>query len=225
MGLPEFALLFDLDGTLVDTEALHLKAYGDIFREAGREIDMAYYVARIAGRSNEAILADAFPERPVGEHVVMADRKEALYRSFVAALAPTPGLNALLDWAERHGLPRAVVTNAPRANATHVLTALGVAERFDCVIASGEVARPKPDPEPYLTALERLGVAVPNAVVFEDSLSGVRAGVAAGLPTFGMLTSLSEDALLQVGAVRAIRDFQDRSLWNWLAERSGRPVG
>jgi len=223
--MTDFALLFDLDGTLVDTEHLHLQAFGDIFREAGLEIDQAYFVAHIAGRSNEHIMADAFPGRSPAEHEAIADRKEALYRSLVDRLEPAPGLIDLLDWADRHGLPLAVVTNAPRANATHVLAALGIADRFRRVIAGGEVARAKPDPLPYLTALADLGGTVPNAVVFEDSRSGVRAGIAAGLPTIGMLTSLDEATLLGEGAVLALRDFTDPRLRDWLVKRTGVPAG
>lgn len=225
MPTPEFALLFDLDGTLVDTEELHLKAFGSIFRSFGQDIDMGYYNAHIAGRSNAEIMANAFPDLPIEQHGTLSDRKESLYRSFVGALQPTPGLPDLLDWAERHDLPCAVVTNAPRANATHVLAALGLADRFGCVIAGDEVSRPKPDPMPYLTALDRLGATAGKAVVFEDSLSGIRAGMAAGIATFGMLTSLGEAALLREGVVQAIQDFLDARLRAWLADRSGKPMG
>jgi HAD superfamily hydrolase (TIGR01509 family) len=225
MPTPEFALLFDLDGTLVDTEELHLKAFGSIFRSFGQDIDMGYYNAHIAGRSNAEIMANAFPDLPVYQHAILSDRKESLYRSFVGALHPTPGLQDLLGWAERYDLPCAVVTNAPRANATHVLAALGLTDRFDCVVAGDEVSRPKPDPMPYLTALDRLGATAGKAVVFEDSLSGIRAGKAAGIATFGMLTSLGEAALLQEGTVQAIRDFRDARLWAWLVDRTGKSAG
>ncbi|MDB5361560.1 MAG: haloacid dehalogenase [Rhodospirillales bacterium] len=211
-----FALLFDLDGTLADTEALHLKAFETVF---GRPIDLDYFNAHISGQSNERIMAHAFPGRSVDEHVVLSDRKESLYRSFVGPLDPTPGLPELLRWASRHALPCAVVTNAPRANATLVLAALGLSDRFDCVIAGDEVGRSKPHPEPYLTALDALGSQASNAVAFEDSLSGLRAAVAAGLPTFGMLTSLREADLLREGAVQAIDDFRDGRLWDWLERR------
>lgn len=212
-----FALLFDLDGTLVDTEELHRQAFQVVF---DREIDMAYYAAHISGRSNDRIMAAAFPDRPVEEHLALADRKESLYRSFVDRLEPTPGLMELLAWAEQRALPSAVVTNAPRANATLVLAALGLSDRFDCVVAGDEVERPKPHPQPYLTALAALGVDASNAVAFEDSLSGLHAAVAAGLPTFGMLTGLGEEALLREGAIRAIKDFRDAALWDWLAARA-----
>jgi len=212
-----FALLFDLDGTLVDTEALHRQAFQVVF---GRDIDMDYYASQIAGRSNDRIMAAAFPDRSVEEHLALSERKERLYRSFVGRLDPTPGLPELLDWAARHGFPCAVVTNAPRANATLVLAALGLGDRFDCVIAGDEVGRPKPHPEPYLSALAALGGDASRAVGFEDSLSGLSAAVAAGLPTFGMLTTLGEAALLQAGAIRAIQNFRDERLWEWLVARA-----
>lgn len=211
-----FALLFDLDGTLVDTEALHLKAFEAIF---SRPIDRDYFNAHISGRSNERIMAHAFPDQSVEEHAALSERKESLYRSFVGPLGAAPGLPELLQWARRHALPCAVVTNAPRANATLVLAALGLSDRFDCVIAGDEVGRSKPHPEPYLTALDALGAQASNAVAFEDSLSGLRAAVAAGLPTFGMLTSLGEADLLREGAVQAIKDFRDGRLWDWLERR------
>jgi len=212
-----FTLLFDLDGTLVDTEALHLRAFQVVF---DRDIDMDHYASQIAGRSNDRIMAAAFPDRSVEEHLALSERKESLYRSFVGELEPTPGLLELLEWAAKHSFPCAVVTNAPRANATLVLAALGLADRFDCVVVGDEVGRAKPHPEPYLKALAALGGAASSAVAFEDSLSGVSAAVAASLPTFGMMTTLGETTLLQAGAIRAIRDFRDGPLWDWLAART-----
>jgi len=220
MPTPALALLFDLDGTLVDTEDLHFKAYASIFRLFGQDIDRGYYNAWITGKSNAEIMAHAFPALPVAAHAALSDRKESLYRSFVGALEPTPGLLDLLDWARRQAFPCAVVTNAPRANATHVLAALGLADRFECIVASDDVSRPKPDPMPYLAALARLGIPAEKAVVFEDSLSGIRAGIAAGIATFGMRTSLSEAILLREGTVHAIHDFRDTRLWRWLAQRN-----
>ena len=95
------------------------------------------------------------------------------------------GALALLDFADRRGLKRAVVTNAPRANAEKVLAALGIDGRLPIVVIGGELARSKPDPLPYLTALERTGARAEHSVAFEDSLSGVRAAVAAGLAVVG----------------------------------------
>lgn len=103
----------------------------------------------------------------------------------------------------------ALVTNAPRLNAEHVLRLLGFNGSFEIVVVAGELAQPKPDPLPYLRALEHLSVSPENAVAFEDSLSGVRSAVAAGLYTVGLTTSESAERLLEVGAGLTAADFSE----------------
>lgn len=218
-----FACLFDLDGTMVDTDALHLRAYNAMLRPHGKQVDAAYYKTRIMGFPNEAILAEMFPNRPAEERVDMIESKETLFRSYLGRLKPTPGLLSLLHWAERNTVSCAVVTNAPRANATQMLAGLGLGERFDCLVIGDELPHGKPHPLPYQTAMLQLGASPSYAVAFEDSLSGVRAARAAGLTTFGMLTSLDEAALREAGALQTIRDFRDGGLWHWLQRRTGLP--
>ena len=112
------ALLFDLDGTLVDTDHLHHAAFSAILAERGRGLTVDDYRAHIMGQPNGAILDRFFP----GEHPAILDRKEALFRdSLAASLEPVPGIHALLDWAEANGAGCAVVTNAPRDNAVAML--------------------------------------------------------------------------------------------------------
>ena len=106
-------------------------------------------------------------------------------------LKPLEGLLDLLDWAEGSGIKIALVTNAPRLNADHMLEVLGLAGRFKVEITIEEVERGKPDPLPYLTAIERLGISAGEAIAFEDSPSGMRAAKAAGLFSFGVLTGLT----------------------------------
>src|SRR6185437_3520042 len=115
----------------------------------------------------------------------------------------------LLDYADRLALKRAVVTNAPSANAEKVLAMLGVAHRFPIRVIGGELARSKPDPLPYLTALELTGAHAAHSIAFEDSLSGVRAAHAAGLAVVGMTTTLDAPALIGAGAIFAVKDFTD----------------
>ena len=102
----------------------------------------------------------------------------------------------MLRYAAERGLPCAVVTNAPRANAEKALAALGLAELLPLLVIGGELARSKPDPLPYLTALELIGASAETSVAFEDSLSGVQAAVAAGLAVVGITTGLSAERLL-----------------------------
>jgi HAD superfamily hydrolase (TIGR01509 family) len=203
------ALLFDLDGTLVDTDAEHLVAFQRAFAPHGVVLDRAEYVAYIMGASNETIGRKFLPHLPHDLREQTLAAKEQAYRDGLGDLEPIAGVAALLDWADAKGLGRAVVTNAPRANAELVLAAIGLAERLPIRVSGGELARSKPDPLPYLTALERTGARAENLVAFEDSLSGVRAAAAAGLAVVGIATSLDAARLIEVGAVFAAADFTD----------------
>ena len=106
--------------------------------------------------------------------------KEARYREDLGAVEPIAGVEALLDFAAARGLRCAVVTNAPRANVEAVLGALGLAARLPLWVVGAELARAKPDPLPYQTALARLGAEAGRSVAFEDSLSGLQRGEGRG---------------------------------------------
>ena len=211
-------LLFDMDGTLTDTDDLHFAAFGKLLAPFGKSITRETYTNRIMGESTEAVMAWLLPGQ---DPVAMAERKEELARAHADRLAPTRGLERLLGWAAHRGLKTAVVTNAMRPNADAMLAALGLAERFDTLVIGVELARGKPDPLPYATALERLGVAASHALAFEDSRSGVTSAVAAGVETVGITTGLDSAALRAVGARIAVADFADPQLFALLAETFG----
>ncbi|MGR3897081.1 HAD-IA family hydrolase [Pseudomonas sp. 1176_21] len=215
------ALLFDLDGTLTDTDTLHLQALQQLLREQGRELSEAEFDAHVSGRANADMCRYLFPGRPVAEHEAFADRKEARFRALSPTLQPTAGLERLLAHAERSGIGMAVVTNAPRANAQHMLVAMGLAERFEHVLVAEELARAKPDPLPYLTGLERLGARADHALAFEDSVPGVTAASRAGILTVGLSTSQAPQLLLEAGAQLVVKNFDDERLWQLIAQMSG----
>ncbi len=208
------ALLFDLDGTLADSDPLHLEAFQAVLGP-DRPLSSETYRREIMGRTNPAIFAELFPDRPQ-DQAALADEKEARFRALIPALKPVAGAGALLDWAGRAGVPAAVVTNAPRANAVAMLSALGLTDRFETLVIGPECARQKPDPLPYLTAMARLGAAPETCLAFEDSRSGARAAVAAGALTFGLRTSLCDADLRAVGVTATLQDFNDPVLWTFL---------
>jgi beta-phosphoglucomutase-like phosphatase (HAD superfamily) len=117
------ALLFDLDGTLVDSDGKHLAAFQSVFAPHGILVDQTNYDRNIHGASNELIgkvfLSHPSPER----RGAILGEKEATYRSDLGDIEPIAGAVPLLDFADRLGLKRAVVTNAARANAKTVLSA------------------------------------------------------------------------------------------------------
>ncbi|MNT33065.1 Phosphorylated carbohydrates phosphatase [compost metagenome] len=215
------ALLFDLDGTLTDTDKLHLLAMQQLLLEEGRVLTEAEFDAHVSGRANADLCRYLFPERSLAEHQVFADRKEARFRALSPTLQPTAGLVRLLEHAEQTGIGMAVVTNAPRANAVHMLSAMGLGERFKHVLVAEELPRAKPDPLPYLTGLEYLQARASHALAFEDSVPGVTAASRAGILTVGLSTSQAPEALLAAGAQLVVADFEDPQLWALIGQMSG----
>ncbi|WPO47687.1 HAD-IA family hydrolase [Pseudomonas sp. S1Bt23] len=208
------ALLFDLDGTLTDTDQLHLLALQQLLlEEEGRVFTQQEFAAHVSGQANANMCRYLFPQRSVAEHEAFADRKEVRFRQLSPRLTPMPGLLRLLDFARERGIGMCVVTNAPRANAEHMLDVLGLGDRFDSVLVAEELPRAKPDPLPYLTGLECLGASAEAGIAFEDSIPGLTAAVGAGVFTVGLATSQSPEALLAAGAHLVVEDFNDPRLW------------
>jgi HAD superfamily hydrolase (TIGR01509 family) len=214
-------LLFDLDGTLTDTDRLHFEAYRRLLTPYGKAVTMAEYKGRIMGATNAAIMEWLFPDQPRAKHTELADEKERLFRSQLDRLEPLPGLMALLDWASARQIKMGVVTNAPRANAETMLKGLGLSARFPVLVIGDELDRGKPDPLPYVTGLQRLGSARERALAFEDSRSGVAAASAARIETIGLRTGLDDATLRAAGAAATIADFTDA----WFLEKLAREFG
>lgn len=213
------ALLFDLDGTLVDTDHLHLDAFNLLFAEHGFQVDRPTYNAKIMGKPNSGIAETFLPHLGRDAALALLARKEAAYRGMVRDLAPIAGLIDLLDWAEAEGIPCGVVTNAPRANAELVLEGLDIAHRFETLVIGDELAQAKPHPLPYLTGLERLGADARKSVAFEDSPSGMQAALGAGLTLVGLATSLPPETMQGHGAHVAVKDYRDPRVRDLIAQR------
>jgi HAD superfamily hydrolase (TIGR01509 family) len=208
------ALLFDLDGTLTDTDRLHLVAIQQLLMEEDdRDFTQAQFETLCSGRANAQMCMNLFPERSVAEHQAFADRKEARFRALSSHLEPIAGLDRLLGYAEQHGIGMVVVTNAPRANADHMLGALGLAQRLERVVVAEELPHAKPHPLPYLTGLQHLQAEAHLGLAFEDSIPGITAAKAAGIFTVGLATSQSHATLSAAGADLVIDDYTDPRLW------------
>ena len=146
-------LLYDLDGTLVDSDALHLRAFAEVLRGAGVVVDDASYRSNIAGRSNDLIIAGAYPDASQMQRVEIAARKEALYRASLIAIRIVSGAADLIQWARSQNIRCAVVTTSPRSSAKAVLKGVNLLSSFDLLVVGDEVQRGKPDgPLPNSTA-------------------------------------------------------------------------
>lgn len=205
---PGAGLLFDIDGTLVESDPLHLKAFNQAFAPYGHHFDRERFGKELQGLANEAIGARFLPdETPERQWEIMME-KEALFRSLAAeGIEPVHGLFALLDWADAQDIPAVAVTNAPRANAVQLLDSIGVRHRFKGLVIGDELAHGKPHPLPYLEGLRILGADPAHAVAFEDSRTGIKSATAAGIVTIGMATGLEPAQLLEAGASLAVHDY------------------
>lgn len=216
-------LLFDIDGTLAETDPVHIRAFNVAMARFGVAFDEPTYKAKVMGRTNAAIFADVLPDHPRAVHEQVAAEKEAAFRRLACGgIEPMPGLLDLLDWAEREGVPCACVTNAPRLNAELILGALGLERRFAAVVLADDLAHGKPHPLPYLAGAERIGVPPGRCVAFEDSRSGVTSASTAGATTIGIMSGLSEPELIAAGACCAVRDFRDPRVLQLIRRTLGR---
>jgi len=207
------ALLFDLDGTLSDTDALHSPAWLNLLKRHGVEADEEFYRNRISGRSNAVIVRELLPNLTDDEVQTVIDAKEADFRDLATDLEPLPGLLDFMEEGRRRNMKVALVTNAPGTNVPIVLAALGIKRYFDEVVLADEVGAGKPDPAPYTAALQRFGLDPEEALAFEDSPSGIASATGAGIPTVGIASTQKPDLLLDAGAFVTAEDFTDPKLW------------
>jgi len=210
------ALLFDLDGTIAHTDPLHRQTWQTVLAPYGIAVDEAFYRRYISGRLNPDIVRDVLPQLSLADGLALAEAKETQFRALSAQLAPMPGLQQTLAWGRARGLKQAVVSNAPGDNAHCLLDALALAAAFSTVVLAEETSAGKPEPAPYQLALERLATAPAAAVAFEDSTTGIRSAVAAGIATVGIASTHNPHDLRQAGASLVVSDFCDPQLDRWL---------
>jgi beta-phosphoglucomutase len=177
------AVLWDMDGVLVDSAEYHYAAWREALAREG--VDLSYDAFRATfGQRNDAILRHLLgPDLPDSEVARIGDLKESLYRELVQTRGITP-LSGVLDWLARlrdQGWRQAIASAAPRANVDAIVRALGIAHYFGAITSSEDVTRGKPDPQVYLIAAQRLGVPPARCVVVEDAPAGVEGARRAGM--------------------------------------------
>lgn len=179
--LPD-AVIFDMDGLMIDSERVSLACWSQAAGEFGLGLDEAVFLRMVGlgDRDTHALLRAQGIEDSVIEAV--AARCHVLYEERTQTGLPLrPGIVELLALLEAHEIPRAVATTTRQPRANRKLTAAGLLPYFDAVITSGDVARPKPAPDIYLLAAQRLGKAPERCLALEDSPAGTRAALAAGM--------------------------------------------
>ena len=177
------AVIFDMDGLLLDTEPLAVRAWTDAAAALGVDFDGALALAMVGRNWGDcvAMVRARYDARyPVD---ALLERWHTTYDAIVTrdGLRVKPGAVELIAWLERKAIPRAVATSTRRERARAKLVSAALLPRFFDVVGGDEVARGKPEPDIYVEAARRLGVVAAECVALEDSEPGVRAALAAGM--------------------------------------------
>jgi beta-phosphoglucomutase len=202
------AVIFDMDGVIVDNMKYHKKAWEMFLKMHAPEMDVEEFSMHF-GKVNKDLLKIVF-QREISdeEESRFGEEKEAFYRELYAEdIAPTEGLVGFLKELNENGVKAAVASAAPKINVDFVFEKTGLRQYFDVSIDANDVTRGKPDPEIYLKAAEKLNCHPEACLVFEDSMPGIQAGRNAGMKVIGVATSHPAEILKETELV--IKDFTD----------------
>lgn len=189
------AVIFDMDGVIVDNGKYHLQAFAELCRRHNLKFSEEKFMNHQFGKVNEEVLPELFARDLSKEEIVKyAGEKESAYREIYGPeMNAMPGLIDLLKELKRHNIPVAIATSAPEENVDFVIKGLGIAVYIDVIVDDSMVTKGKPHPEIYLKAAELLKTAPESCMVFEDSLSGTRAAYEAGATVVAVTTTLKAE--------------------------------
>ncbi|HKJ80104.1 MAG TPA: HAD family phosphatase [Prolixibacteraceae bacterium] len=188
----EVAVIFDMDGVIVDNGKYHQKAWEEFCVRHKISFSEEKFKNKYFGRTNNQVLPELF-DKDLSENEVkqLADEKEKIYRCiYKPHLKAVSGLHEFLEELKTNNIPVAVATSAPQENVDFVLKGLKIDKYIQQVVTDAMVLRGKPHPEIYLKAAEMLNVAPPLCVVFEDSLSGTKSAYDSGAKVVAVTTTL-----------------------------------
>ena len=215
---PPDAVIFDMDGVLIDSNPFHLQIWREFLIRQGVSFDPDKLPAQIFGQRDDTALRMFLGANLTEEQVQRwSGELEANFRdAFRPHAKALPGAEALIQQCAKAGIPMAVASSAMKKNVDFVVDALRLSSYFRFVVSGDEVRHPKPDPEIYLLAARHLGAEPSRVVAFEDSFVGIEAVVRAGMECVAIASTFSEQRLREETRVHAVvRSFEGVNL-NWL---------
>jgi HAD superfamily hydrolase (TIGR01509 family) len=182
------AVLWDMDGTLIDSEEFHWLSWREALAKEGIVITREQFLSSF-GQRNDSIISQWLGPAATAERINhIANAKEELYRDLIRkhGISPLPGVTFWVRTLHTQGWLQAIASAAPRANIDVVLKTLGAAHAFQAIVSAEDVHHGKPDPEVYVLAAARLGVPADKCIVMEDAAEGIAGARSAGMRTIGV---------------------------------------
>ena len=212
------AMLFDLDGTLIDSMPHHQAAWREWHARRQLTVDADAFFAATAGRSNAEIFADMFPGLNSSQYAELIDEREALYLDIASrALGLIAGADTYLEHARSAGCQLAVCTASTAPSMALAFRRFGIDRWVDATVSPADGLRGKPHPDVFLEGARRLGALPADCIVFEDAPLGIEAARRAGMRAVALTTTLPASAFSGFDNVIAIAaDFTDPALMNMI---------
>jgi HAD superfamily hydrolase (TIGR01509 family) len=201
------AIVFDMDGVLIDSHPVHRAAWHEFLRSLSVEASDQDLAFILEGGTRTDILRHFLGDLSEDELAEYGRRKDEIFRGREHEIQPAPGILAFLRELERLELARAVATSASEIRTSSTIERMGLGGFFDAVITAADVVVGKPDPSVYQLACERMSILPGNALAFDDAPAGVLAARSAGLRCIGVSNNGTAQSLLAAGAERVITSF------------------
>lgn len=209
------AILWDMDGVIVQSGEFHYRAYRELFEEIDVPFSRELYFDELFGVRNWDIIQKVAGELPREEIERLAERKEEKFRKHARGnIEALPGAKEMISRAAEAGLKQAIVSSTPCVNIDMILEELALTEAFGTVVGEEDAEKGKPDPEGFLVAAERLGVAPEACVVIEDAPAGIEAGNEGGMRTIGVTTTRPAERLSHADLV--VPSLEDKRVWEFV---------
>ncbi|NQU88759.1 MAG: HAD family phosphatase [Mariniphaga sp.] len=187
-----FAIIFDLDGTMVDNASYHKQAWGEFCKGYNIPFSKEIFNTIFFGKTNQQVLPELFNKKLTSEEVFQfSEQKEIIYRkNYQTEIKPINGLISFLQKLHANDIKTAIATSAPPGNVKLVLEGLNINHYFNHIVDDTMVIKGKPDPEIFLKAADLLKKKPEECIVFEDSPSGTKAAFDVGCKVIALTTTI-----------------------------------
>lgn len=191
------AVIFDLDGTLLDNNSFHRKTWEAYLEKMGKQISEEEFNAHLNGRTNKDAVEYIYGRKMSEEESTKYTlEKEALYREiYLPFIKPVPGLIEFLEVLQSKNIPMAIATSGIQPNIDFMFEHVPIKKYFKAVVNSSHIKKGKPDPEIYIKTASLLSISPKNCLVFEDAVVGIKSAKAAGMRVIALATTQPKEEL------------------------------